>query len=88
MNIESGEEYNRMVMSNSVENVGGTKITVVAEDLFLKTEGEQHTIAGGDIHTDANPDITDNSGLAQQPDPINIETIPATPAEPEGERDT
>ena len=88
MNIQSGEEYNRKVNSNSVEQVGGTKITLVSEDLFLQTEGEQHTIAGGDIHTDANPEITDNSGLAQQSDPVQIQTIKATPATPEGERDT
>lgn len=88
MNIESGEEYNRMVMSNSVENIGGTKITLVAEDYFLKTEGTQQIIAGDDINTDANTDINDNSGLSVEPPEVQIETIPATPATPEGERDT
>jgi hypothetical protein len=88
MNIESGEEYNRKVHSHSVEQVGGTKITHVAEDLFLQTEGQQHIIAGDDIYTDANTDIYDNSGLAQESDEIEIETIMATPATPEGERDT
>ena len=88
MNIQSGEEYNRKVNSNSVEQVGGTKITHVSEDLFLQTGGEQHIIGGGDIHTDANTDITDNSGLAQQSDPVQIQTIKATPAMPEGKRDT
>lgn len=88
MNIESGEEYNRKVNSNSVEQVGGTKITVVNEDLFLQTEGEQHIIGGADIYTDAYTDIYDNTGLAQQPPDIEIETIIATEATPEGERDT
>jgi hypothetical protein len=88
MNIESGEEYNRRVNSHSVEQVGGTKITLVAEDMFLQTEGEQHIIAGGDINTDANTDINDNSGLAQQSPTVEIETIMATNATPEGERDT
>jgi hypothetical protein len=86
MNIESGEEYNRKVNSHSVEQVGGTKITLVAEDLFLQTEGEQHIIAGGDINTDANEEINDNSGLAQQPPNVQIETIMATEAKPEGDR--
>jgi hypothetical protein len=88
MNIESGEEYNRRVNSNSVEQVGGTKITLVAEDMFLQTEGEQHIIAGGDINTDANTDINDNSGLAQQPPDVQIETIIASAADPKGDRDT
>ena len=88
MNIESGEEYNRLVMSNSVENVGGTKINVVAEDYFLKTGYSQQIIAGDDINTDANPDINDNTGLAEEPPEIQIETIPATPATPEGHRNT
>ena len=88
MNIQSGEEYNRKVNSNSVEQVGGTKITHVAEDIFIQSEGEQHTIAGGDIFRDANEDINDNSGLAQPSDPVQIQTIKATPATPEGERKT
>jgi len=86
MNIESGEEYNRKIAADSVEHIGGTKVIVAAEDMFLQTEGEQHITAGGDIHTDANTEITDNSGLAQQPPTININAVPATGADPKGER--
>jgi len=87
-NIESGEEFNRQVLSHSVETCGGKKINICAEEYYRKSGKKQSIISGGDIASDANTKIWDNSGMADQPPNVQIQTIKATVAEPEGERDT
>jgi hypothetical protein len=84
-NIESGEEFNKNVLSNSVEKCGGKKIMICSEEYYRKSGGEQHIKAGGNINTDA-PKIYDNSGQSQEPDPVTIQAVEATPATPDGSR--
>jgi len=87
MNIQTGEEYNRTVNSNSVEVVKGKKITTVDEDLFLQTGGDQNIQGGGQINTDAVL-INDNCGTSIKAPETQVDTIIASPAKAEGGRDT
>jgi len=87
MNIESGEEYNRRVHSHSIEVVDGDKITKVDGDLYVETGGDQNITGGGNINTDA-PLIQDNTGASSPAPNVVINTIVATEAEAEGDRDT
>ena len=88
INIETGDEFNRKVKSHSVEEVGGKKVTKVADVTHLDVSGDYHVKSGGNINRDASPLINDNSGQAKPAPPININTILASPAKPEGDRDT
>jgi len=85
-NIESGEEFNRNILSNSIEICGGKKINICASEYFLKSGGKQNILAGGNIDTDASEIINDNTGAADDPPNIEVETVPATAAEPDGSR--
>jgi len=87
MNIESGEEYNRKCASHSVEEVGGKKITKVIEEVFLQSQGPQNIISGGEFNLDATI-INENCGATSPPPPTQVNTIVATQAQPEGDRDT
>lgn len=87
MNIQTGDEYNRTVNSHSVEIVKGQKITTVNDDLFLETGGSQNIQGGGDINTDA-PLIQDNCGASTKAPKVEVDTIVASPAQAEGDRDT
>jgi hypothetical protein len=87
-NIETGDEFNRKVAKDSVEDVAGKKITKVGKECYLDMGKEYNVKAGGDINRDASPNIQDNSGYAKPAPPINVNTIIATPAEPEGKRET
>jgi len=88
INIETGDELNRKVGKASVEDVSGEKITKVGKECYLEMGKEYNVKAGGNINRDASPNIQDNSGKAKPAPPVNINTITATPAKPEGDRDT
>lgn len=87
INIETGDEFNRKVAKHSVEQVGGMKITKTKKETFLDTDGDYNVTSGGNINRDASPTINDNSGAAKPAPEISINTIIATPADPEGDRD-
>lgn len=87
-NIETGDEFNRKVAKDSVEDVAGQKITKTGKECYLEIGKEYNVKAGGDINRDASPNIQDNSGYAKPAPPINVNTIIATPADPEGKRET
>lgn len=88
INIETGDEWNRKVQKDSVEDVMGQKITKIGKKCYLDVGQEYNVKAGGNINRDASPNINDNSGLAKPAPAISVNTIVATPAQPEGERDT
>lgn len=88
MNIQTGDEFNRKVAKDSVEDVAGQKITKVGKECYLDMGKEYNVKAGGDINRDASPNIQDNSGKAKSAPPVSVNTIIATPATPEGDRDT
>jgi len=88
INIETGDEFNRKITKHSVEEVGGKKITKVGQETYLESDGDINTRSGGNISRDASPYINDNSGAADPAPNTSINTIVATPAKPEGDRDT
>jgi len=88
INIETGDEFNKKITKDSVEDIAGEKISKIGKKTILDIGGEYHLKAGGNINRDASPNINDNCGQAESAPAINVNTIIATPATPEGERDT
>ena len=88
INIETGDEFNKKIVKDSVEDIAGQKISKIGGKNILDIGAEYHVKAGGNINRDASPNINDNSGAALPAPPITVNTIIATPAYPQGERDT
>jgi len=88
INIETGDEFNKKITKHSVEDIGKKKITKTGDECILDVGKEYNVKAGGNINRDASPNINDNSGMAKSAPQIAVNTIIATPANPEGDRET
>ena len=88
INIETGDEFNKKIVKDSVEDIAGQKISKIGSKCYLDVGADYNLKSGGNINRDASPNINDNSGAALPAPPITVNTIIATPAYPQGERDT
>ena len=86
INHEAGDEFNYKCASNSNEIIGAQHISEIGEASFTKAGKEHHTQAGSLIARDA-ASIQDNSGASQPPPAAAINAVPATSADPIGDRD-
>jgi hypothetical protein len=83
---EAGDEFNTKCAGSSINQIGASKVEQVGEEIFTAAGTEHHTQAGTLIARDAAA-IQDNSGASQPPPPAAVDGIPATSADPVGERD-
>jgi hypothetical protein len=86
INQEAGDEYNYKCASNSNQLIGAKKVVQVGEESYQSVATEHHIQAGTLIARDA-ANIKDNSGASQPAPPTVINAVPATTADPTGDRD-
>lgn len=87
INSEAGDEINIKCGGASTSMIGASKIETVGENSYTSSVKEHHTQAGVVIARDA-ATIQDNSGASQPPPSAAVDAVPATSADPVGERDS